>query len=97
MALHGVIADEIFLRRPSDALKETLAHLRREAGLQLAQALALLPDAPPQARAAFLPLAQIGKILKQLEKTNPFAPPLMSRLAVLWTMWRAANSSLFKA
>ena len=95
--LHGVIAEEIFSRQPSDALKETLAHLRREAGSQLAQALALLPDAPPQARAAFLPLAQIGKILKQLEKTNPFAPPLMSRLAVLWTKWRAANSSPFKA
>ena len=73
------------------------AHLRREARSQLDQALAMLTDVRPSARASFLTLAQIEKILKRLEKTNPFAPPLMSRLAVLWSMWRAANSKRFKA
>lgn len=97
MKVHGLIAEELFLRQPSVAFTETLAHLRREASSQLTQALAMLMDAPPLLRAAFLPLAQIGKILRQLETSSPFTPPLMSRLAVLWTMWRAANSKPFKA
>lgn len=96
MNVHGAMAEEIFLRQPSGALNEALAHLRREARSQLDRALAMLANAPPPVRAAFLPLAQIGKILQKLEKADPFAPPMMSRLGVLWTMLRAANSPPFK-
>jgi len=95
MNLRGVVAEEVFLRQTTPALKETLAHLRREAQSQLDQALAMLGDAPVAARRAFLPLAVIGKILSRLEMSDPFAPPTMSRLSMLWTTWRAANAKPF--
>lgn len=97
MNLHGVAAEEVFLRRPSSALSKTLAHLRREARSQLDRAFAMLPNAPPSARAVFLPLAQIGKMLRQLETIDPFDPPIPSRLGTLWTIWRAVHSPPFKA
>ncbi len=97
MNLHGVIAEEFFLHQASQPLKEALAHLRREAASQLQQAIAMLASAPLSARAAFLPLAVIGKNLTRLESSEPFAPPLLSRLGILWTTWRAASAKPFKA
>lgn len=97
MNLHGVIAEEFFLRQASQPLKEALAHLRREAASQLQQAIAMLASAPVSSRAAFLPLAVIGKNLTRLELSEPFAPPLLSRLGILWTTWRAASARPFKA
>ena len=97
MTFKGTAAEEIFARHVTEPLKDVLAHLRGEASAQLDAAMAMLRDAPREARPAFLPLAQITKILKQLEKADPFSPPLMSRLGVLWTMWRAARSQPFKA
>ncbi|HBR45825.1 MAG TPA: phytoene synthase, partial [Afipia sp.] len=44
-----------------------------------------------------LPLAVIGKNLTRLESSEPFAPPLLSRLGILWTTWRAASAKPFKA
>lgn len=95
-AVHGVIAEEVFLHRVSAPLKEALAHLRREARAQLDQAMAMLADAPPAARPAFLPLVVIGKILTRLETSEPFAPPSSSRLGVLWTTWRASGAKPFR-
>ncbi len=97
MSVHSVIAEEVFLQQSNASLKDALAHLRREAGSQLEQALAMLTSAPISARAAFLPLAVIGKILTRLESSEPFAPPSLSRLGTLWTTWRAASASPFKA
>lgn len=96
MKLHGLAAEDVFLRQQSTALNKTLAHLRKEAQSQLANALAMLADVPSDQRAGFLPLAQTAKNLRQLAKADPFAPPLMSRLGVLWTVWRAASSPPFK-
>lgn len=96
MNLHGVVAEEIFLHQTTAPLKEALAHLQREARSQMDQALAMLADTPPAARPAFLPLAMIRKILTRLETSEPFAPPLPSRLGALWTTWRAASSKPFK-
>ena len=99
LKLHGAVAEEIFLHQASAALKETLAHLRHEAGSQLdqARAMLMLKTSPPAARRAFLPLAVIGKILPRLDTSDPLAPPSLSRLGTLWTVWRAAGSKLFKA
>ncbi len=60
------------------------------------QALLMLEAAPPLARPAFLPLAAIGKTLARLETSDPFAPPVPSRLGILWTTWRAASAKPFK-
>ncbi len=96
--LHGVVAEEIFLHQSNTPLKETLAHLRREAQTQLKQARAmlLLKTNPPAARPAFLPLAMTGKTLALLETSDPFAPPSPSRLGTLWTTWRAARTKPFR-
>ena len=97
MSLQGVIAEEVFLSQGNASLKDVLAHLRREASSQLEQALALLENAPSAASPAFLPLAVIGKVLTRLESSEPFAPPSLSRLGILWSTWRAASATPFKA
>ncbi|MDO8980001.1 MAG: phytoene/squalene synthase family protein [Afipia sp.] len=97
MAVHGVIAEEVFLQQSSSSLKDALAHLRREARAQLDQAMAMVAEAPLAARPAFLLLAAIGKTLTRLESSEPFDPPLPSRLGILWTTWRAARAKPFKA
>jgi phytoene synthase len=97
MSVKGVIAEEVFLQQTSPALKDALAHLRGEARSQIDQALAMLPDAPPAARPAFLPLAVIGKTLARLDVSEPFTPPQLSRLGVLWTTWRAARGKAIRA
>lgn len=97
MNLQGVIAEEFFLHQTSTPLKEAMAHLRREARSQIDQALAMLADTPPSARAAFLPLATVGKMLAKLETSEPFAPPSSSRIGTLWTTWRAASAKPFRA
>ncbi len=97
MNLHGVVAEEIFLHQANASLREALAHLRREAKRQHDQAFALLEDVPPSPRPAFLPLAAIGKVLTRLETSEPFAPPMPSRLGTLWTTWRAASAKPFRA
>lgn len=96
MNLHGVIAEEFFLRQAGPPLKDALEHLRREADKQMTQALLMLESAPSAARPSFLPLAVIGKILSRLETSDPFAPPLPSRLGVLWTTWRASGAEPFR-
>ena len=97
MSLHGVIAEEVFLSQGNASLKDVLAHLRREARSQLEQALAMLTNAPSAASPAFLPLAVIGKVLTRLESSEPFAPPSLSRLGILWATWRAASATPFRA
>lgn len=96
MNLHGVIAEEFFLQQAGPPLKDALAHLRREADKQMKQALLMLESAPSTARPSFLPLAVIGKILSRLETSDPFAPPLLSRLGILWTTWRASGAEPFR-
>lgn len=97
MNFKGTIAEDIFARHVTEPLKEVLVHLRDEAHTQCDAAMAMLRDAPREARPAFLPLVQVARNLNQLEKADPFAPPLMSRLAVLWTTWRASKASPFMA
>ncbi|MBN8981955.1 MAG: squalene/phytoene synthase family protein [Rhizobiales bacterium] len=96
MAMHSLNSEEIFLRQPSEALKATLAHLRGEARRQLDQAMAKLVEVPKQARVAFLPLAMVKTNLDRLERADPFAQPIQSRLRILWTLWRAASAKPFR-
>jgi len=93
---HHVVPGKVFMREGGDLLGAALAHLRGEARAQLGQAMALLAEAPPAERPAFLPLALVGKMLDRLETTDPFAPPAPARLATLWTLWRAARAKPFR-
>ncbi len=96
LSVKGVVAEEIFLQQANSPLKDALAHLRHEARAQLDQTMAMLADAPAAARPAFLPLAVIRKTLARLETSEPFTPPQLSRLGVLWTTWRAASGKPFR-
>jgi phytoene synthase len=96
MNLHNVIAEEVFMRQANAPLKDALGHLRGEAQKQLNAALAMLQEAPLAVRPAFLQLATVQRPLAKLETSDPFDPPSMSRLATLWTIWRAARKSPFK-
>ncbi len=95
--LHDVAVEEIFARQASEPLKKVFEHLRGEASRQLDKALVLLRDTPAALRPAFLPLAIVGKMLASLEAADPFNPPSLSRLQMLWILWRAARSPLFKS
>jgi len=97
MNLHDVIAEDVFMQKSDQPLREALAHLRRETHKQLDTAFALMANAPAAARPAFLPLVMVQRILSKLETSNLFDPPSMSRLATLWTTWRAASKAPFKS
>jgi phytoene synthase len=58
----------------------------------------LLPDIPPEARPAFLPLAVVMRDLQRTARadTDPFAPHVTSRFRTLWTLWRGSRSRLFR-
>lgn len=96
MNLHDVIAEDVFMQKSDGPLSEALAHLRREARKQLDTAFALMGNAPAGARRAFLPLVIVQRVLSKLDASNPFDPPSISRLATLWTIWRAASRAPFK-
>lgn len=96
MNLHDVIAEDVFMQKSDEPLRQALAHLRQEARKQLDTAFALMGNAPAAARPAFLPLVMMQLILSKLEASSPFNPPSMSRLATLWTIWRAASRSPFR-
>jgi phytoene synthase len=93
----GAIAEETFARHVAEPLQQVLAHLHGEARTQLDAAMAMLRDAPREARPAFLPLASVRRNLERLERADPFNQPLPSRLSVLWTMWCASRLQPFKA
>ncbi|MEH2508857.1 phytoene synthase [Nitrobacteraceae bacterium AZCC 1564] len=97
MNLHDVVAEDVFMQKSDKPLREALAHLRREARKQLDTAFALMGNAPAASRPAFLPLVMVQRILSKLDASSPFDPPSTSRLATLWTIWRAASGAPFKS
>lgn len=97
--LNGVRAEDIFAGTVTPQLRTVLAYLGREARTHLDAALAALASAPSALRSAFLPLALADKSLRRIEhgEFDPFHPQPMSRLAVLWTLWRASRRASFRA
>jgi phytoene synthase len=94
---HGSGMEEVFAGKETPSLRAALDALIGEALAHARTALSLLPDVPPQARPAFLPLALATRDLRRMARadTNPFAPHLTSRFRTLWTLWRAARSRAF--
>jgi 15-cis-phytoene synthase len=90
----GCGLEEAFAGKPTDALRAALAELMTEARDHLDQAGALLAEAPSAARPVFLALALARRDLDRMARTqfDPFVPQLRSRLATLWTLWRASRS-----
>ncbi|CAN5117148.1 phytoene/squalene synthase family protein [soil metagenome] len=94
---HGSSAAEVFLGKPTPAIRAALDQLIDGARAQLATAKSLLPQVSSEARRAFLPLALVAQQLDRMAmtETDPFAIHVPSRLRTLWTLWRASRSDVF--
>jgi phytoene synthase len=94
---HGSGMEEVFAGKETPTIRAALEALAGEARQHLTTAGALLADVPSAARKAFLPLALVRRDLAQLSRAdrNPFLPQPTSRLATLWTLWRASRSREF--
>lgn len=89
---HGVIPEEVFARQSSDSLSAALAELRGIARRHLAAARQRLSGLPPQALAAFLPVALVRPSLDRLERGDVFAPAEIPPWRRQWQIWRAARN-----
>lgn len=94
---HGTDMEDVFAGKETPKVRAALDQLLGEASGHLKTALSLLPDAPPEVRPAFLPLALVRRDLQRMSRADndPFMPRVTSRFATLWTLWRASRSKEF--
>lgn len=94
---HGSGMEEVFAGKETPTIRAALEALAGEARQHLTTAGSLLAGLSPAARRAFLPLALVRRDLARLSRAdrNPFLPQPTSRLATLWTLWRASRSREF--
>jgi 15-cis-phytoene synthase len=95
---HGSGIEEVFAGKQTPKLHAALDQLTAEARGHLTTAFTLLTSVPPQVRPAFLTLALVRRDLERMSRANndPFVPHVASRLATLWTLWRASRSREFR-
>ncbi|CCD93146.1 putative phytoene synthase (terpenoid synthase) [Bradyrhizobium sp. ORS 375] len=98
LARHGVGREDMFAGKTTSAIRSMLADLREQARQHLDHTLELAGQAPPAVRPALLPLALVRRDLSRAERnvSDPFQPQQRSRLATLWTLWRAARTVSFR-
>jgi len=98
LANHGCAIEEVFAGKERPNVRAALDQVLGEAREHLETAFALLASVPPEARPAFLPLAQVRRELEQMSRADndPFVPRPASRFRTLWTLWRASRSRLFR-
>ncbi|MGJ4969848.1 MULTISPECIES: phytoene/squalene synthase family protein [unclassified Bradyrhizobium] len=98
LARHGVGQEEMFSGKASPAIQEVIMDLRGQARQHLDHTLELARQAPPAVRPVLLPLALVRRDLARAgPRDDPFQPRSRSRLATLWTLWRAAGTTSFCA
>lgn len=95
---HGGDLEQVFSGQATSALKASLADVIAEARKHRDQALQELIELPAAVRPAFLPIALARRDLNRLAapERDPFTPFERSRLATLWTLWRASRSKPFR-
>jgi len=95
---HGVDLEQMFAGRDSPSVGAAIGGLADEARSHLEVALGLLPNLPPQSRGVYLPLVLVRRALDDVvgADINPFVPRPLSRLRILWTMWRASRTWPFR-
>jgi len=89
---------DAYAGRETPALRLALNELIAEALRHLDIAQRLLGELTPAARRAVLPLALTRRDLDRMaqSETDLFAPHERSRLATLWTLWRASRTKAFR-
>ena len=95
---YEVGVEEVFAGKPTPKLRAAFAQLISDGQRHLATAFTLLESVPPEVRPVFLPLALVSRDLDRMLRADadPFVPQPPSRLRILWTLWRASRSRLFR-
>lgn len=88
---HGVALHDIFAGRSPAGLNAAFAELRTIARQRLGETQECLAALPPEALAAFLPIALVGPSLRLLDRCDAFAPAEISPWRRQWLIWRAAR------
>ncbi len=98
LANHGCGIEEVFAGKETPNVRAALDQVLGEAREHLKTAFALLASVPPEARPAFLPLAQVRRDLRRMSRADndPFVPRPAPRLRTLWTLWRASRARPFR-
>ncbi len=96
---HGVRAEDVFAGVETPMLRAALDHFIDDAMAHLDAAMTELAGIAPVVRRAFVQLAFTRRRLERWQQSNDrlFALQPPSRLAVLWTLWRASRSRVFRA
>jgi len=94
---HGSGMEEVFAGKQTPGTRAAVDQLVGEAQRHLATAFELLAAVPPDVRPVFLPLALVRRDLNRMSRADndPFEPQPVSRLRILWTLWRASRSREF--
>jgi phytoene synthase len=94
----GATEADIFAGRPTPQLQAAIAKLANVAREHLDKATDLLIAVSADVRRIFLPLALVRRVLDadNASVKNPLALVPVSRLRVLWTLWRASKSGAFR-
>ncbi len=95
---HGVDPEQMFAGVDTPSLRTALGALADEARSHLEKAMAILPQQPPESRAVYLALAMVRRAVNDQARAddNPFVPRSVSRLRILWTLWRASRARPFR-
>lgn len=92
---HGARPEDIFAGTATDSLFAAIDHLAAEGRGHLASTERLVAEVPRDVRPAFLQLPVLRRALDAVGRRgyDPFRPVPLSRLAVLWRVWRAARAA----
>ena len=95
---HGSSMEEVFAGKQTPQARAAIDQLTTEANRHLKTTLSLLAETPQQVRPAFLALALVCRDVKRLQcrDYDPFVLRPMPRLRMLWALWRASRSPLFR-
>ncbi len=99
MDKHGVRIEDIFAGVETPMLRAALDQFIDDATTHLDAAVKELAGVAPSVRPAFLQLAFTRHRLERARRPDHelFVPNITSRLAVLWTLWRASRSRTYSA
>jgi phytoene synthase len=94
---HGGGMEEVFSGKQTPRTRAAIDQLAGEARKHLGTSFELLTHLQPEVRPLFLPLALVRRELARMSHADfdPFVPQPTSRLAILWTLWRASRSREF--
>jgi 15-cis-phytoene synthase len=90
---YGAKLEDVFAGKATPELRAALAEMRLYIRGHLTAASGLLAKAPSEVLPAFLPIALVRPLLKQMERPgyDPFAPVDVAQWRRQWVLWRAAR------